>query len=56
MSANVGSLGGLVALGRGEAHFSGSHLLNPKTGEYNLTYIQQYLPNKAGKGGNLGGA
>jgi putative molybdopterin biosynthesis protein len=28
-SANVGSLGGLIALKRGEAHFAGSHLLDP---------------------------
>ena len=44
-SANVGSQGGLVALRRGEAHFAGSHLLNPETGEYNITYIRQYMPN-----------
>jgi putative molybdopterin biosynthesis protein len=43
-SANVGSLGGLVALRRGEAHLAGSHLLDPETGEYNLSYIAQYLP------------
>lgn len=43
-SANVGSLGGLVALRRNEAHFAGSHLLDPDSGEYNLTYIRQYLP------------
>ena len=43
-SANVGSLGGLVALRRGEAHLAGSHLLNPETGIYNISYIQQYLP------------
>jgi putative molybdopterin biosynthesis protein len=43
-SANVGSQGGLVALRRGEAHFAGSHLLDPETGEYNLRYIHQYLP------------
>jgi putative molybdopterin biosynthesis protein len=43
-SAHVGSLGGLIALRRGEAHFAGSHLLDPETGEYNLAYIQQYLP------------
>jgi putative molybdopterin biosynthesis protein len=46
-SANVGSLGGLVALRRGEAHLAGSHLLDPETGEYNLSYIQQYLPDVA---------
>jgi putative molybdopterin biosynthesis protein len=43
-SANVGSQGGLVALRRGEAHFAGSHLLDPKTGEYNISYIRQYMP------------
>jgi putative molybdopterin biosynthesis protein len=43
-SANVGSLGGLIALRRGEAHLAGSHLLDPDTGVYNLTYIREYLP------------
>ncbi len=43
-SANVGSQGGLVALQRGEAHLAGSHLLDPKTGEYNVTYLSTYLP------------
>jgi len=44
VSANVGSQGGLIALRRGEAHLAGSHLLDPVTGEYNLRYIRQYLP------------
>ncbi|NTW09559.1 MAG: hypothetical protein HGA28_08335 [Anaerolineaceae bacterium] len=44
VSANVGSQGGLVALRRAEAHFAGSHLLDPKTGEYNISYIRQYMP------------
>jgi putative molybdopterin biosynthesis protein len=43
-SANLGSLGGLVALRRGEAHLAGSHLLDPASGEYNLSYIEKYLP------------
>ena len=43
-SANVGSQGGLIALRRGEAHVTGSHLLNPDTGEYNVSYIRQYMP------------
>ncbi len=43
-SANLGSLGGLVALRRGEAHLAGSHLLDPESGEYNLSYIEKYLP------------
>jgi putative molybdopterin biosynthesis protein len=43
-SANVGSQGGLVALRRGEAHLAGSHLLDQETGEYNISFIRQYLP------------
>jgi len=43
-SANVGSQGGLIALRRGEAHMAGSHLLHPETGEYNIFYIRQYMP------------
>jgi putative molybdopterin biosynthesis protein len=42
-SANVGSLGGLVAQKRGEAHVSGTHLLDPETGEYNVPYIRRTL-------------
>lgn len=44
VSANAGSLGGLLALQRGEAHLAGSHLLDPQTGEYNLADIQRVLP------------
>lgn len=43
-SSNVGSLGGLLALKRGTAHFAGSHLLDTATGGYNLSYIRRYLP------------
>lgn len=42
-SAHVGSLGGLVALKRGEAHLAGSHLLDEETGEYNIAYIRRTL-------------
>jgi putative molybdopterin biosynthesis protein len=42
-SSNVGSLGGLVAQKRGEAHLSGTHLLDPETGDYNITYIRRTL-------------
>lgn len=45
-SANVGSLGGLIALRRGEAHVAGSHLLDPETGEYNKSYVKRYLPGR----------
>jgi putative molybdopterin biosynthesis protein len=43
-SSNVGSVGGLLALERGEAHFAGSHLLDEETGEYNVSYVRRLLP------------
>ncbi len=43
-SANVGSLGGLIAVRRGHAHLAGSHLLDPQTGKYNTTFLERYLP------------
>ncbi|MDR7538281.1 MAG: molybdopterin biosynthesis protein [Armatimonadota bacterium] len=43
-SAHVGSLGGLGALRRREAHMSGIHLLDEETGEYNVPYVRRYLP------------
>ncbi len=42
-ATNVGSLGGLLALKRGEAHVVGTHLLDPKTGTYNLPDIRRHL-------------
>ena len=33
-----------MALQREVAHLAGSHLLDPETGEYNLKFIQEYLP------------
>lgn len=42
-SAHVGSLGGLLALRRGEAHVAGTHLLDETTGDYNISYVQRYL-------------
>jgi putative molybdopterin biosynthesis protein len=47
VSANAGSVGGLVALRRGEAHLAGCHLLDPATGAYNLRYVREYLPGQA---------
>jgi putative molybdopterin biosynthesis protein len=43
-STNVGSLGGLLALRKGNAHLAGSHLLDTETGDYNTSYIRRYLP------------
>ncbi|MCX7745909.1 MAG: molybdopterin biosynthesis protein [Clostridia bacterium] len=42
-SAHVGSLGGIMAIKRGEAHIAGTHLLDEETGEYNLSYVKKYL-------------
>ncbi len=43
-SGNTGSLGGLLALRKGNAHLCGTHLLDPETGDYNVPYIERYLP------------
>lgn len=43
-STHVGSLGGLMALRRGEAHLTPSHLLDEKTGVYNESYIRTLFP------------
>lgn len=45
-SAHVGSLGGLSALKRGEAHCAGTHLLDEETGDYNVSYIKRLLPGR----------
>ena len=42
-SSNVGSLGGLLALARSEAHLAGSHLLDEETGEYNVSFVRRYV-------------
>ncbi len=42
--SNVGSIGGLIALERGNCQVAGCHLLDPKTGTYNLPYLPRYLP------------
>ncbi|MGL4649426.1 MAG: molybdopterin biosynthesis protein, partial [Caldilineaceae bacterium] len=42
-SAHVGSLSGLLALQKGEAHLAGSHLLDEETGDYNVGSIARLL-------------
>ncbi len=44
-SANTGSTDGLKALNRRYTDIAWSHLLDPKSGEYNLPYLSPYLPN-----------
>lgn len=45
-ATNVGSIAGLVALGRGEAHLTGCHLLDPQSGEYNLPDVRRLLADR----------
>lgn len=40
-STHVGSMGGLMALRRGEAHMAPVHLLDESTGEYNVSYVKR---------------
>jgi putative molybdopterin biosynthesis protein len=43
-ATNVGSLGGLLALERGETHIAGTHLLDPESGAYNVPDIRKTIP------------
>lgn len=40
-STHVGSVGGLMALSRGEAHIAPVHLLDEVTGVYNISYLEK---------------
>ncbi len=42
-SAHVGSMGGILAIKRGEAHVAGTHLLDEASGEYNVPFIKKHL-------------
>lgn len=46
-SSNIGSMGGLLAIEKGIAHFAGSHLLDTDTGDFNRSYIKRYVKNTA---------
>ena len=43
-STHVGSMGGIMAVKRGESHIAGCHLLDEQTGEYNYSYMEKYFP------------
>jgi putative molybdopterin biosynthesis protein len=43
-SSNTGSTEGLLALERGFTDIAWSHLLDPKTGEYNIPYLERLVP------------
>ena len=42
----AGSLGGLIALARGEADLAGSHLWDEETGTYNEPFVRRLLPGR----------
>jgi len=43
-ATNVGSLGGLLALERGETHIAGTHLLDTASGVYDIPDIKKTIP------------
>ncbi len=43
-SSHVGSMGGIFAIKRGEAHLAGVHLLDEESGAYNIPYLKRYFP------------
>ena len=45
-SAHLGSMGGITAVGRGQAHLAGVHLFDPATKTYNWPYIKKLFPEK----------
>ncbi len=42
-SAHVGSMGGIMAVKKSEAHVAGTHLLDEQSGEYNVAFIRKFL-------------
>ena len=43
-SGHAGSMGGILAMKRGECHIAPIHLLDLETGEYNISYVERYFP------------
>ncbi|WP_066310243.1 molybdopterin biosynthesis protein [Bacillus sp. FJAT-29814] len=43
VSAHVGSMAGIMAVRKGEAHVAGIHLLDPETKQYNISYVRRLL-------------
>lgn len=43
-SSHVGSMGGIMAVKRGEAMMGGIHLLDEESGAYNTAYLERYFP------------
>jgi len=43
-SSHVGSMGGIMALRGKTAHACGIHLLDENTGDYNISFVEEYFP------------
>jgi putative molybdopterin biosynthesis protein len=43
VSSHVGSMAGIMAIKKGEAHVAGIHLLDPDTKQYNIPYVNKLL-------------
>ncbi len=43
-SAHLGSMGGIAAVGRGQAHLAGAHLFDPESKDYNWPYVEKMMP------------
>ena len=43
VSSHVGSMAGIMAIRKGEAHVAGIHLLDPETKQYNTSYVNKLL-------------
>jgi putative molybdopterin biosynthesis protein len=43
-SANVGSMGGIMAIRNNEAHIAGVHMLDDRTGRYNVSFVEKFSP------------
>lgn len=43
VSSHVGSMAGIMAIRKGEAHVAGIHLLDQSTKEYNVSYVKKLL-------------
>ncbi len=44
--ANVGSMGGILAIRNRETHLAGIHMLDEASGLYNLASVKKYLPDR----------
>lgn len=45
-SSHLGSMAGMNAVDRGQAHLAGVHLFDPESGDYNRPYLKKLFPGK----------